>query len=429
MTTAISSYAKPDTVLLLDMLATDPWIDLSQHRTDLTDNTTYVSEANSARSALGAPREIAIVVTVESGQEGILAQLGDAGGYSWRVRISADMVEVAENSILRASVELPSASKSAQGYLIHWSIHEDGGGSVRHELAVCNLDTEEWNHAQATTGAGTMDATDTLTIGAGYSGASPFDGGLAAIGKVRIGRRFHSTAEAAEDWLGLTTPPAMTQVRRGAPLVPDRSTLDIADDGAFAGPAYLWSGHAFEQSDRRLVSPLVNLRVHDPIRLTHDAPTQAATESWYRLAPGSSAMYLLLPYLFCRSVPGKVNRAHVRLHVRQTVEIGEETAEVRYRVYSMAGLPLVGEPVPPFTYRRTAVATCSVNHGGTGAGEWLDLGALALQVDSWGMTWLAVGAEFDADSPLVADTRAYVQAVTVDPYALASGGGLDIALP
>lgn len=236
MTTAISSYAKPDTVLLLDMLATDPWIDLSQHRTDLADNTTYVSESSSARTALGAPREIAIVVTVESGQEGILAQLGDAGGYSWRVRISADMVEVAENSILRASVELPSASKSAQAYLIHWSIHEDGVGGVRHELAVCNLDTEEWDHAQATTGAGTMDATDTLTIGAGYSGASPFDGGLAAIGKVRIGRRHHSGCEAAEDWLGLTTPPAMTQVRRGAPaagphLLPDRLQEPPVRDG------------------------------------------------------------------------------------------------------------------------------------------------------------------------------------------------------
>ena len=98
MTTAISTYAKPDTVLLLDMVATDPWIDLSQHRTNLADNTTYVSEANSARTALDAPREIAIVVTVESGEEGILAQLGDAGGYSWRVRISGDVVEVAEHA-------------------------------------------------------------------------------------------------------------------------------------------------------------------------------------------------------------------------------------------------------------------------------------------------------------------------------------------
>jgi hypothetical protein len=428
MPTAISSYAKPDTVLLLDAVATDPWVDLSQHRTDLADNTTYVSEASSARVALATAREIAIVVSVATGEEGILAQLGNAGGYSWRVRISGDAVQVAENSILRASVDLPSPDKDPLAFLIHWSIHEDGL-SVRSELAVYNFDADEWAHAQATHSAGTMSATDTLTVGAGLSGASPFDGGLAAIGKVRIGRRHHAVAEAAEDFVALTTAPTMTQVRRDAPLVPDRGTLDIADDGAFAGPAYLWSGYAFEQADRRLVSPLVNLRIRDPIQLTNDAPTAGATESWYRLAPGSSTMYLPLPFLFCRVVPGKVNRAHVRLHVRQQIEIGTETAEVSYRAYSMAGLPLVGEPVPTFTYRRTAIATCSVNHGGTGGGEWLDLGALALERDAWGMTWLAVGVEFDTDSPLVADTRAFINAITIEPYAIASGGGLDIVLP
>lgn len=429
MPTAISNLAKPDTVVLLDVDAGDIFADGSQYRTDLADNTTYASEANSARTALASPREIAIIVTVESGEEGILAQLGNAGGYSWRVRIASDVVEVAENSLLRASVELPSVSKDPLVFLIHWSIHEDGVSAVRSELAVYNFDTSEWAHAQATHGAGTMSATDTLTVGAGFSGASPFDGGLSAIGKVRIGRRFHSATEAAEDFVSLTTAPTMTQVRRTAPLVPDRSTLDIADEGAFAGPAYLWSGHAFEQADRRLVSPLVNLRINDPIRIAHDAPSQSTTESWWRLAPGSSTMYLPLPYLFCRVVPGKVNRAHVRLFVRQTIEIGEETAEVRYRCYSMAGLPLVGEPVPSFTYRRTAIATCSTNHGATGAGEWIDLGALALEIDAWGMTWLAVGVEFDEDSPLVGDTRTHIHAVTIEPYALAQGGGLDIAIP
>lgn len=428
MTTAISTYAKPDTVLLLDPVETDPWIDLSQYRTDLADNGTYVSEASSARAALDAPREIAIVATIAHGDEGILAQLGDAGGYSWRVRVSGDVVEVAENATLRASVDLPSPGDPV-AFLISWSTHPDGVSGVRHELAVYNFDAGEWAHAQATTGAGTMDAADTLTIGAGYSGAAPFDGGLSAIGKVRIGRRFHSGCEAAEDFISETTPPTTTQVRRGAPLVPDRSTLDIADDGAFAGGAYLWSGHAFEQADRRLVSPLLNLRIHDPIRIAHDAANSAETESWWRLAPGSSTAYLALPLLWYRPVPGKVNRARVRLFVRQTIEIGTETAEVRYRLYSMAGLPVVGEPLPALSYRRTAAATCSTNHGATGAGEWLDLGDLALEVDGWGCTWLAVSIEFDEDSPLVADTRTYVGAVTVEPFAVASGGGLDIALP
>lgn len=427
MTTAISTYAKPDTVLLLDAVASDLFVDLSQNRTNLTDNTTYLSEAASIRTAFGAPREISIVVSASSDNVGVLAELGTVTSYSWRVKLDSGVAEVAEAGVLRASVELPGLSKSQATYLIAWSTFSDGAG-IRHELAAYNFDTGEWAHDQATHGASSMSA-DTLTVGAAFGGAAAYDGGLAAISKLRIGRRHHSGCEAAEDFVGLTTAPTMTQVRRAAPLVPDRLSTDIAQEGGFAGPAYLWSGHAFEQADRRLVSPLVNLRINDPIRLRHDGATQATTESWYRLAPGSSSMYLLLPYLFCRSVPGKVNRAHVRLHVRQTVEIGDETAEVRYRCYSMAGLPLVGEPVPPFTYRRTAVATCAVNHGGTGAGEWLDLGALALEIDSWGMTWLAVGVEFDEDSALVGDTRAEINAVTIEPYAIASGGGLDIALP
>lgn len=430
MTTPVSALAKPDTVLLLDQTAGDLFVDGSQHRTNLTDHTTYLSEANSARSAIGAPREISIVVTASSENVGVLAQLGNAGGYSWQVKLDAGVVEVAEGGILRASVDLPAQSKSAADYLISWCTFPDGYGGIRHELAAYSYDGDEWAHAQATHWSGSTDSSDTLTIGAAYGGGSAFDGGLSAIGKVRIGRRFHSGCEAAEDFVAETTPPAVTMVRRGAPLSPDRWTLDIAQEGAFVGPAYLWAGHAFEQSDRRLVSPLLNLRIHDPIQISHDTRSSAETESWWRLAPGSSTAYLALPLLWYRPVPGKVNRARVRLFVRQSVvEVGDDTAEVRYRLYSMAGLPVVGEPLPALSYRRTAAATCSVNHGGTGAGQWLDLGDLALEVDGWGCTWLAVSIEFDEESPLVGDTRAHVCAVTVEPFAVASGGGLDIALP
>lgn len=428
--TAISTLAKPDTVLLLDTSAGDIFVDGSQYRTNLTDNTTYIDEPYSARVAFRSPREIAIVVDASSDNSGVLAELGNAGGYSWRVKISAtSAVEVAEESILRASVELPSLSKSASTYLIHWSTHPTTAGYIRHELAVYNYDADEWAHAQATHSESFASSGHTLTVGAALGGSSAYDGGLAAISKVRIGRRFHSLTEAAEDWIGLTTPPAMTQVRRGAPLVPDRATLDLVQDGSFAGPALLWSGHAFEQSDRRLVSPLVNLRVHDPIRISNDSQTDAATQAWWRLAPGSATTYLALPYLFYRAVPGKVNRARARIFVRHTIEVGDDTAEVRYRLYSLANLPVVGEPIGALSYRRTAAATCSTAHGATRPGEWLALGDLALEVDGWGCTWLALGIEFDQDSPLVGDTRVHVHAVTVEPFALASGGGLDIALP
>lgn len=428
--TAISDYSKPDTVLLLDSSVDDLFVDLSQLRTNLADNTTYFDEANSARAAIDAPREVAVVVDLGSDDSGVLVELGNAVGYSWRMRLSGSgMIEIAEGGVLLASMEPPGFAKDPQKYLVHWSQHPDAGGTVRSELAMYNFDAPEWGHAQATHIAGSASATDTLTVCAGYGGTGAFAAGPSAFYVVRIGRRFHSITEAAEDFVSETTPPAVTQVRRTAPLVPDRGSLDIADDGSFCGPAHLWSGHAFEQADRRLLSPLVNLRVADPIQITDAAPSAATTQAWWRLAPGSSTMYLALPYTFYRPVPGKVNRARVRAFVRQFIEIGTETAEVRYRLYSIAGLPVVGEPVPALTYRRTAIATCNANHGAAPSGEWLDLGDLALERDGWGCTWLALGIEIDPESLLAGDTRVFVHALTVEPFALASGGGLDIALP
>lgn len=317
---------------------------------------------------------------------------------------------------------------AGQGAALQRSQHPTDGGAVRSELAVYNADAPEWAHAQTTHLAGTASASDTLTVCAGYGGGSAFSAGPSAFHSVRIGARFHSTAEALEDWVAETTPPAVTMTRRAAPIIPDRATLDVADDGSFCGPAHLWSGHAFEQADRRLVSPLVNLRIADPIQITDDIATAGATRAWWRLAPGSTTMHLGLPYLLYRAVPSKVNRARARVFTRQTIEIGDNTAEVRYRLYSIAGLPVAGEPVGALTYRRTAIATCDVNHG-TAAGEWLDLGDLALERDGWGCTWLALGVEIDAESELAGDTRVHVHALTVEPFALTTGGGLDLVLP
>jgi hypothetical protein len=95
--TSIDRNSKPDTVFLClpagggaAALATDA----SQNRTALTNNTTYVSEANSARTALSSPRELTIVVEIASGQSGVLVYHGNAGGYGYRVRINAGAVEV-----------------------------------------------------------------------------------------------------------------------------------------------------------------------------------------------------------------------------------------------------------------------------------------------------------------------------------------------
>lgn len=429
MPTSINRNSKPDTVLLAlpekagaAALATD----VSQYRVNLTNNTTYVSEANSARTAIDSPREIAVVVDVRSTDSGVILNHGNAGIYGYRIVISSGgNVSLREAGNVRATATIPGLTGSARKCLIHWSQRPDGS-DVRHELLVYNFITTKWAHGYGSATGTATSATDTLTIGASLAGASTWTGGVGSFYSVRIGRRHHAQAEAREDWISETTPPATTQTRRGAPLVPARGSLDIGADGSFAGPSHLWPGHAFEQADRRLVGPLLNLRVRDPDGLDN----VYSPNSWFRLAPGETVYHMPVNYLAYRPVPAKCNRARVRIYVSQAATGEPLSCPVQWRYYSIAGLPCIGEAPGPLTYYRTATVELEANHG-AGEGEWLDLGALPLAVDDWGCTYLALAVSFDGDSytELADLTYARVRAVTIDPYFEPAGGGLDIMEP
>lgn len=407
----IDRNSKPDTIVLslpAGAGAAALADDVSQYRTDLANATTYVHESPSARAAITYPREVSLVVEVDDTDEATLIEHGDGlGNFTFNVTVSGGFVRCGENGSTVVSETLPGVDGTVRRFLIAWSTRLEAGTTVRSELLLVNLGDESVVYATATHSAGTTSAAYNLMINADSSGA----GGLADITRwraARVGRRFHSTTEAWEDWVGETTPPSTTQVRRGAPLVPDRATLDIGDDGSFAGPAHLWSGATFRDCDRRLVGPLVNVRIASPYVIdTTYSPT-----AWHRLAPGSSTLRISTALAFYSPIPGKVSRARVRLFVRQSCDVDTVTAEVRYRVYSIAGL-LNGEPI---TYQRTAQATCTTDHGATG-GEWLDLGVLRFARDSIDCTLFAVAFEIDPDDPLAGDTQAFVHAITIEPYA------------
>ena len=414
--TDIHAQAKPDTVLLLDAVAADPYIDFSQYRTDLADNTTYLDESPSARTAIDTDREISLVWDVTSGETGVLVEHGNGVTYGYQVSVTAgNVIECRENGTLRVSLTMSGLTTSDRKVLIVWSKHRYDT-EARSVLLFYNFTSTSFTIAQATHPTDTTSATDTLTIGAGYGGATPFAGGLDFY-YVRIGRRFHSTTESREDWVTQSTQPSTTQTRRGAVLVPDRSTMtaSLAADGDFVGPAHLWAGHVFEQSDRRLAAPLVNVRpfVSMTIDYGHDMPITA----WWSTPPGDSTLHACVSYLFRRPVPPKCNRGHVRAFVKLRDSGGTSPAAVTMRAYSIAGLPVVGQPGEPLVYRRTAATTHSTDDGSTtGAGTWLSLGALDLVPDAEGMTWILVALKFDADDPDVADTTVRIFAVTIDPY-------------
>lgn len=424
--TSVNRNSKPDTALLvLPSGGGDLVTDVSQHRTVLTDNLTYTLEQPSTRTGLTFPRELSLIVDLNNTDTAVLLEHGEGAGnsnYTYRIQVSGGVVTCKENGTTRVSVALPGVGGGAETFLISWCSRAEGS-DVRSELYCHNLDDGSLAHAQATHAVGTTDADYGL-----FWNGDDTSTGLPAYSRyhaLRVGRRFHSQAEQREDWVSQRTPPSTTQVRREAPLVPDGAANDVATDGSFAGPAHLAAGHTFLQNDRRLVGPIVNIRVLDPLTITH---TFAPAE-WWREAPDGSGRKLCTAFLWCRPV-AVCNRARVRVFIRQRVEVGDDTAEVRYRAWSIANLPLAGVPPKPIDYRYSSAGVCDTNHG-AGVGEWLDLGALNLVHDDLGLTWLAISIDFDEDSELVADTNAYVHAVTFDPYyeANENGGGFDIEAP
>lgn len=431
MPTAISRLSKPDTLYLAEpdgagaaALATD----LSEARINITNGTTYAYENSSARTAVDAPRAIEVVVDATASDSGILVQHGNAGGYGYRMRINAtSQVEIAEGGVLLARASLPSVGAVAQRYAIGWSTFEIPGG-VRSELTVICIDTAEVEFAFAEHVASSTSASDTLTVAAGIGGSSAYSGGVAAFHKVRISARHHSQVEVHEDLVAQRTPPTVTEARRAPPLVLDRSSLLVADDGAFIGPAQLMAGASFRDSERRLIGSLVNMRSASPMLISniYSAP-------WWRLAPGETTYRMCISYLWCSPVPPTCNRARVRIFVRQGCTGYAESVPFKWRAYSISGLPLANandEPPMQALAYRTATVSLEAQHV-VGDGEWVDLGALKLARDAFGLTFIALAVNIDDDAPSEqADlSYAYVSAFVADPYFEGEEQGLPLINP
>lgn len=122
--TALSKLSKACTTFLSDpqkagaaALATD----ISQHRTNLANNTTYVSEAASARTALGFPRSISVVVDATNASSGTLIEHSNVGSPRYQLRISGGAAQARENGVTVVQVILPGMIASARKVLIHWA--------------------------------------------------------------------------------------------------------------------------------------------------------------------------------------------------------------------------------------------------------------------------------------------------------------------
>ncbi|HEY0132434.1 MAG TPA: hypothetical protein VGB85_00105 [Nannocystis sp.] len=390
-------------------------VDVSEQRTSITNNTSYVSETASARTAIAAPRTICVVVDMTSTSSGRLIQHGSgASAYGYAINKTGTSIACAENNLGRITVTVPGLTAVARKVLVHWAQRVEGA-SVVSECAVYNFFTLEWNFGSAVHAAYAPLATDKLTIGASSTGSSAYSLSMTAFHAVSIGRRFHSTTETSLDFVSTPTPPTMLGRRRTPLPTGVAASLAIVGDGQFAGPQYLMALAATRESDSRLVTPLVNIVVANPT-----SEVLAPTARYKRAAPGAPTYRLSTRWLWC-AVPGpKVNAARCRIHVAVTGTGG--VCPIYFRLYSLANLPM-GQVNPPQLVSYFS-PTVSIAASTGAAGVVLDLGMVRLARDDAGLTALALALDFNHGGGDAFATNVKIRAVSIEPYSAdLSGGG------
>jgi hypothetical protein len=428
--TALNRNSKADTVFLalpagagVAALADD----VSQYRTDLTDNTDYCFEQPSARAAITYPREISLVLDLHNTTSGTLLKHGEEGlnnDHTYRITVSGGSINCYENGNLRIDSALPGVGGGDETFLIHWSTRAEGT-SVRSELYIRNLDDNSEAFVQTTHAAGTTDVNWALWVN-----GDDFDPGPATLTRwasLRIGKRFHSTTEAREDWVAQTTPPAITARRRAPVLTFATSDLDLAQDDYPAGPVYAMALQQARESDSRMLGPLVNLRPRRP----YAESNLYMPEEYFRYAPDTNDYHFCLRYLWHVRVPPKCNRVRARIHV-QVYGFGA-LCDLKFRLYSVqpAGAPLI--PLNPFGWFAGPAVSLTADHGPTGVGEWVDLGECKIAEkpnaphEGWTIFMLGFSFNFDAGDPNESDTFFKVKAVVIEPVFVEAEDGLDLA--
>jgi hypothetical protein len=392
----------------------DMAVDISQERTDLTDNSTFLRESSSARTAITTPREISLLFTAKTGDSGILLNHGtnDGASSTFRVDVAGGILRCLENGTVRVEVALPALSGSDREFIAQWSTRPEGS-QVRSELIIINDTIGTLAFGFATHAVGTTSSSWNLQVG-GYGNGPTSAYDVDDISGVRIGKRFHSMTEAVEDFRVGSTKPALLGTVRDAvlPINPD-----LGLEGQFAGPAYLLAGAAARDDDRRLHSPLVNVRAPAEFSITR-ADHTGANRRFYRAAPGDPGFYLAAQHWHCVPVPPNVNKARVRIFVRMHTT-GDGPCDLIFAAHSWANFPFVGDAVKPQVIYRTGNTILNEDHA-SGGGEWLDLGDVQLARDEFGMTSICIAHSFDydEDSDAADDTVFAVLAIVVEPYSL-----------
>lgn len=434
--TDLDRNSKADTRLFCDAALADFFVDHSQYRTNIAesvgpDSESLFEEVPSPRTLMVGRREISVYCYIDTDSSGTVLSHGELYvGLAYQIYISHGIVTGFEFSGY-SSIAIKAPDLGAGGYYyIHWCTTPTAENEVRAELMVVRADNEAVATACATYAI--IDATETdayaianygLYVGSLLGGLDVYTG-YSTITKLRIGRRFHSTTEGWEDWIGESAAPSISSDTRLQPTPIDAST-SIDGEGSLYGPAILQAAYATEQADMRLWGPIVN-EVYEQDEATPAISSLFTPARHSILAPGSTYLHLLLRHLWQRPVPPGCTRARVRVHITAWPSSGTEIESIQLQLWAFNRNPWAADGAP-LKQRYTSIETRATNDGSaTGGGGWVDLGNLTLPVLSgFCMFVLGVGIGEGADEAGTAFTRVRVNAVTVEPTQPAPLAGAD----
>ena len=322
------------------------------------------------------------------------------------------------------SITPPNLSGSPKSYLIHWSTEYDLiAASYYSEVAICDIAGNVWEVARVEHDQpNAPNPGDQFNL-IGYGpGDSPFTGGLSAVDVVRIGCRFHSVVEGAEDFVAESPPPDITGVSPTVELAPSSTSFfssdpseDLAnamlDEGTFAGPVEFAANINATAHRRRLLSPLLNIVCNAPPAYDD---TFFPSNMWRQVSTLSSR-HICTGHVYWRPKTFRGPRARVRVHVQTYLEAGSpmgSSIDIELSMISLTEPP--GKKVPAALPTTTAAVSLTTDHTSTGIGQWYDLGALSL-VSKDGGTWLALAIEFGTGTGHDF-MRLRVKAITVEPF-------------
>jgi hypothetical protein len=348
------------------------------------------------------------------------------------LRISAGgVLEGILNNALQPSLTIPGINATARRIVISWSCEQNvdttgAADAQRHELCAWNLDTGEFAKTVWTSVVRPGQVGDMVIWADAIGGTNPFTGTPLAV---RIGSRFHSATETANDFVATGTAPATLVVNdhQGLPVL---SSNKNASQNYFHGPAAAWVCDATRRLYRRTHSVLWN----DLFRITTDftqAQLDSLTDPWIRGAPNATGYRMHLTYFRGYPVPMTASHLWVRAHVRAWAASGA-AVPTGFRFYSMNRPPGVGGlagadgDVEPFdSYQATEIRT---NADSASPGWWILQALVPIARgtmgphDGWTYVALAVDVDPNNESTNDSNARVRIEAINVEPvYREASG--------